>query len=65
MPVIKFDLDQHIYEKLVAVAIREWRPTHWQAEWLLRKAIIAESSAAGETTPRASQELRDDEVCVE
>ena len=45
MPVVKIELDQHTYETLVAVAIREWRPTQWQAEVLLRKAILQESSA--------------------
>ena len=44
MPVVKIELDQHTYETLVAVAIREWRPTQWQAEMLLRKAILRESS---------------------
>ena len=44
MPICKIELDQSTYEKLVAVAIREWRPTQWQAEMLLRKAILRESS---------------------
>ena len=44
MPVVKIELDQHTYETLVAVAIREWRPTQWQAEMLLRRAILRESS---------------------
>jgi hypothetical protein len=44
MPVVKIELDQHTYETLIAVAIREWRPTQWQAEMLLRKAILRESS---------------------
>src|SRR5262249_10191397 len=38
-PVLKIELDQHTYEALIAVALREWRPTQWQAEMLLRKAI--------------------------
>jgi len=46
MPVVKIELDQDTYETLIAVAIREWRPTQWQAEVLLRKAIRQESSAA-------------------
>ncbi len=53
MPVIKIELDQCTYETLVAVAIREWRPTQWQAEILLRKAIRQKSSAhdpAAQTT---------------
>lgn len=44
MPTFKIELDQATYETLVAVAIREWRPTQWQAEILLRKAILRESS---------------------
>ena len=50
MPVIKIELDQYTYETLVAVAIREWRPTQWQAEILLRKAIRQESSAHNPAT---------------
>jgi hypothetical protein len=53
MPVVKIELDQVTYETLIAVAIREWRPTQWQAEMLLRKAIREESSAA-EPALRAS-----------
>jgi hypothetical protein len=45
MPVVKIELDQHTYEALIAVAIREWRPTQWQAEVLLRRAIYQASSA--------------------
>lgn len=44
MSTFKIELDQTTYEKLLAVAIREWRPTQWQAEMLLRKAILQESS---------------------
>lgn len=44
MPLVKIELDQHTYEVLLAVALREWRPTQWQAEMLLRKAILRESS---------------------
>jgi hypothetical protein len=54
MPVVKIELDQHTYETLIAVAIREWRPTQWQAEVLLRRAIYQESSAY-EPDPEASQ----------
>ena len=46
MAVCKITLDQDTYEKLVAIAFRELRPPHWQAEVLLRKAIRQESSAA-------------------
>ena len=45
MPIVKIELDQQTYETLIAVAIREWRPTQWQAEVLLRWAISQESSA--------------------
>lgn len=55
MPVVKIELDQHTYETLVAVAIREWRPTQWQAEMLLRKAILRESSDQ-ERQPEQEQE---------
>ena len=55
MPVVKIELDQHTYETLVAVAIREWRPTQWQAEMLLRKAILRESSDQ-ESQPEQGQE---------
>jgi hypothetical protein len=44
MPICKIELSQTVYEKLVAVALHEWRPTQWQAEVLLRDAILLESS---------------------
>jgi hypothetical protein len=43
MAICKIELDQDTYNKLVAVALREWRPPQWQAEWMLREAIIAAS----------------------
>jgi hypothetical protein len=45
MPVLKLQLPQDTYEQLLAVAHRAWRPTVWQAEWLLRKAIREEHNA--------------------
>jgi hypothetical protein len=39
VPMLKLELDQQSYESLIAVALREWRPTVWEAEFLLRQAI--------------------------
>jgi hypothetical protein len=43
MAIFKIELDQSTYEKLVAIAIREIRPTAWQAELMLRRAILRDS----------------------
>ena len=43
MPTFKIELDQQTYEYLVAVAIRERRPTQWQAEMLLKTAVLREA----------------------
>lgn len=42
MPTLKLEIPQETFEQLLAVASRDWRPTVWQAEWLLRRAIAAE-----------------------
>lgn len=59
MPICKIELDQSTYEKLVAVAIREWRPTQWQAEVLLRRAILLESSDPHTQGDRSEKEHAD------
>jgi len=46
MPFVKIALDQTTYEKLVAIAFRELRPTQWQAEILLRQAIRQDAAPA-------------------
>ena len=45
MPTFKIDLDQETYNKLLAMALRERRPTQWQAEVLLKQAVLQEGSA--------------------
>ena len=42
MPTLKLELDQETYEALITVALREWRPTVWEAARLLRRAIHQE-----------------------
>jgi hypothetical protein len=42
MPTFKIDLDQQTYEKLLTIAIRERRPTRWQAEVMLMRAVAKE-----------------------
>ena len=42
MPTFKLDLDQKTYEKLLAIAMRERRPTRWQAEMMLTRAVAQE-----------------------
>ena len=44
MAICKIELDQDTYEKLVAIAFRELRPTAWQAELMLRRAILRDDS---------------------
>jgi hypothetical protein len=44
MPILRLEIDQKTYESLIAVAIREWRPTKWEAEMLLRRAIHHEQA---------------------
>ena len=39
MAIFKIELDQLSYEKLLTIALRERRPTHWQAEVLLIQAL--------------------------
>jgi hypothetical protein len=39
MAVFKIELNQEIYEKLVALALDEWRPPLMHVEWILHKAI--------------------------
>jgi len=48
MPVLKVQLPQNIYEQLLTVADRAWRPAIWHAEWLLRMAIEAELATTAE-----------------
>ena len=63
MPPIKIVLDQMTYEKLVAIAFRELRPTPWQAEILLRRAIqqdTAPTSDNGNVLLLATE----DEACL-
>jgi hypothetical protein len=45
VPVLKLELPQEAFEQLLAVANRAWRPTVWQAEWLLKTAIQREYDA--------------------
>jgi hypothetical protein len=42
MPTFKIDLDQQTYEKLLTIAMRERRPTRWQAEVMLMRAVTQE-----------------------
>jgi len=39
MATFKIDLDQQTYEKLLTIALRERRPTRWQAEVMLTQAV--------------------------
>lgn len=45
MPMLKIEIPQETFEQLLIVAARDWRPTVWQAEWLLRKAVQTEYDA--------------------
>jgi hypothetical protein len=45
MAIIKIELNQQDYERLVASAVREWRPLKFQAEVLMRRVLAAESQA--------------------
>jgi len=49
---LKMELSQELFEQLLDVAHRECRPTVFQAEWLLRRAIM-EAWASVETEDRA------------
>jgi len=51
MPFVKVELDQQAYETLVAIALREWRPIPWQAEWLLRGALSEEGGSKQAAPP--------------
>ena len=39
MAVFKVELDQESDEKLVTLALDDWRPPSWHVEWLIKKAI--------------------------
>jgi hypothetical protein len=47
MPTFKLDLDQKTYEKLLTIALRERRPTRWQAEVMLTQAVAQEEDGEG------------------
>lgn len=52
MPKFKLELDQETYEKLLAIAFSERRPTEWQAEVLLTQAIREASDVLTEGVDR-------------
>lgn len=39
MPIVKVDLPQHVYERLVHEAVRERRPIPWEAEVRLMRSL--------------------------
>jgi predicted transcriptional regulator len=49
MATFKVELNQEVYEKLVALAIDDWRPPSWHVEWILKKAIREAYDAAHPT----------------
>jgi hypothetical protein len=40
------ELNQQDYEKLVALALDDWRPPSWHMEWMVKKAIQEAYAAA-------------------
>jgi hypothetical protein len=60
MPLVKIELDQRTYNTLIAVTIREWRPTQWQAEMLLRRTIQQEGSAYEPVAARTEKAIARD-----
>ena len=59
MPTIKLDVDSETYDRLVEQAVVERRPTAWQAEVTLRRAVglpfPAEAEGEGNKPPTPIQ----------
>jgi hypothetical protein len=56
--IFKVELNQETYEKLVELALREWRPPAWHVEWLLTQAIHAAYAGGAPTQTVAPAPVR-------
>ena len=52
MPTLKVLIPEPTYQQLLTIAGRAWRPPLWHAEWLLRRAIEAETARAEDGPPQ-------------
>jgi|SoiMetStandDraft_2_1073263.scaffolds.fasta_scaffold420382_1 hypothetical protein len=39
MPFLKVEITPQMFEQLTQIALDDWRPPLWHAEWLLRDAL--------------------------